>query len=99
MAADHLATEGALADARPDVTLLRHSWYGDVVAHGLAPMAVRSGRWTINTGQGQVAPIAKDDAAAAAAACSRRTGTEARPTDITGPAPSRSATSPRSRPS
>ena len=73
------------ADARPDVTLLRHSWYGDVVAHGLAPMAVRTGRWTINTGEGQVAPIAKDDAAAAAAVVLTTDGHRGRTYDITGP--------------
>jgi NAD(P)H dehydrogenase (quinone) len=99
VAADHLATERALADARPDVTLLRHSWYGDVIADRLAPMAVQSGRWTINTGQGRVAPIAKDDAAAAAAVVLTTDGHRGRTYDITGPELVTVASSPRSRPS
>jgi NAD(P)H dehydrogenase (quinone) len=85
VAADHLATERALADARPEATFLRHSWYGDVIAHGLAPAAVRAGRWTINTGEGEVAPIAKNDAAAAAAVVLTTDGHEGRTYDITGP--------------
>ena len=85
VAADHLATERALTDARPEVTFLRHSWYGDVIAHGLAPAAVRTGRWTINTGEGRVAPIAKDDAAAAAAVVLTTDGHRDRTYDITGP--------------
>ena len=85
VAADHLATERALADARPEVTFLRNSWYGDLIAHALAPVAVRSGRWTINTGEGQVAPIAKDDAAAAAAVVLTTDGHRGRTYDITGP--------------
>jgi NAD(P)H dehydrogenase (quinone) len=85
VAADHLATERALADGRPEATFLRHSWYGDVIAHGLAPAAVRAGRWTINTGEGQVAPIAKNDAAAAAAVVLTTDGHEGRTYDITGP--------------
>ena len=87
-------------DARPEVTFLRHSWYGDVIAHGLAPAAVRTGRWTINTGEGQVAPIAKDDAAAAAAVGPHDgRAPRARPTTSRARSSSRSAISPRSRPS
>jgi NAD(P)H dehydrogenase (quinone) len=85
VAADHLATERALASSGLDVTVLRHSWHADVVAGVLAPAAGRAGRWTINTGEGQVAPIAKDDAAAAAAAVLVEDGHAGRTYDITGP--------------
>jgi NAD(P)H dehydrogenase (quinone) len=86
VAADHLATERALEASGLDVTVLRHSWHADVVAGVLAPAAGQAGRWTINTGDGQVAPVAKDDAAAAAAAVLTTDGHAGRTYDLTGPA-------------
>jgi NAD(P)H dehydrogenase (quinone) len=85
VSADHLATEQALAASDLEVTVLRHSWHADVVAGVLAPAAGRIGRWTINTGDGQVAPVAKQDAAAAAAAVLTTDGHAGRTYDITGP--------------
>jgi NAD(P)H dehydrogenase (quinone) len=85
VAADHLATERAREASGLDVTVLRHSWYADVVAGVLAPAAGRAGRWTINTGEGRVAPVAKDDAAAAAAAVLGADGHAGATYDITGP--------------
>ena len=85
VAADHLATERALEASGMDVTLLRHSWYADVVANGLAPRAVAEGRWVMNTGGGQVAPIARADAARVAAAVLTGEGHAGRAYDITGP--------------
>ena len=85
VAADHLATERALADVRPDVTVLRNSWYADTVAGRLAPAAAETGRWTINTGEGRVAPVAKEDVAAAAAAVLTTDGHVGATYDITGP--------------
>jgi NAD(P)H dehydrogenase (quinone) len=85
VATDHLATERALETSGLEVTVLRHSWYADVVAHVLAPEAVREGCWTMNAGEGQVAPIAKEDAAAAAVAVLTTDGHAGRTYDITGP--------------
>jgi NAD(P)H dehydrogenase (quinone) len=85
VAADHLATERALEASGLDATFLRHSWYADVVANALAPRAVAEGRWTMNTGEGQVAPVAKEDAARVAAAVLTGEGHAGRAYDVTGP--------------
>jgi NAD(P)H dehydrogenase (quinone) len=85
VSADHLQTERALAASGLDVTILRHSWHADVVAGVLAPAAARMGRWTINTGDGRVALIDKDDAAAAAAAVLAGDGHAGETYDLTGP--------------
>jgi NAD(P)H dehydrogenase (quinone) len=85
VSADHLQTERALQASGLDVTILRHSWHADVVAGVLAPAAARTGRWTINTGDGRVAPIDKDDAAAAAAAVLATDGHAGKTYDLTGP--------------
>jgi NAD(P)H dehydrogenase (quinone) len=85
VAADHLATERALVASGLEATFLRHSWYADVVAHGLAPRAVAEGRWTMNTGEGRVAPVARADAARVAAAVLTTEGHAGRTYDVTGP--------------
>ena len=85
VAADHLASERALEASGLDATFLRHSWYADVVADGLAPRAVAEGRWTMNTGEGLVAPIARADAARVAAAVLTGEGHAGRTYDVTGP--------------
>jgi NAD(P)H dehydrogenase (quinone) len=85
VSADHLQTERALAASGLEVTILRHSWHADVVAGVLAPAAAQTGRWTINTAEGQVAPVDKGDAAAAAAAVLATDGHVAKTYDLTGP--------------
>lgn len=64
---DHAATEEALRNAGPSWTILRNASYLEAVASAW-PQAVATGKLISNNGSGRHAPIARDDAAAAAAA-------------------------------
>lgn len=64
---EHYATEQYLIKSGLKYTMLRNSWYADVVAQLLMPAAVATGALVASTGDGLIAPVAKDDCAAAAA--------------------------------
>lgn len=65
---EHYATEQVLQKSGLDFTILRNSWYADVIPQLLAPAAIAMGAFAASTGDGLVAPVAKDDCARAAAA-------------------------------
>lgn len=64
---EHLATERVLQSSGLKYTILRNSWYADVIAQLLLPMGVAMGSIVASTGDGLVAPVAKDDCARIAA--------------------------------
>lgn len=63
----HYATEQALRDSGLTFTLLRNSWYADVIPQYLIPTMLRSGSFIASMGAGVIAPVAKDDCARVAA--------------------------------
>ncbi|HTQ99995.1 MAG TPA: SDR family oxidoreductase [Candidatus Acidoferrum sp.] len=65
---EHYATEQVLQKSGLDFTILRNSWYADVIPQLLMPAAIAMGAIGFATGNGRVAPVAKDDCARAAAA-------------------------------
>lgn len=82
--ADHAATEQALVAGGAAWTFLRNNMYAHMQVPGL-DHAAASGRWVTNTGDGAVAYVTRDDAAAAAAAVLITPGHENVAYDITGP--------------
>jgi NAD(P)H dehydrogenase (quinone) len=65
---EHYATEQVLLHSGLDFTILRNSWYADVIPQLLLPMAIGMGAIGFSTGDGMVAPVAKEDCARVAAA-------------------------------
>ena len=65
---EHYATEQVLQKSGLDFTILRDSWYADVIPQLLMPAAIAMGTIGFSTGDGMVAPVAKDDCARTAAA-------------------------------
>ncbi len=65
---EHYATEQVLQRSGVPFTILRNSWYADVIPQLLLPAALAMGSIGFSTGDGVVAPVAKQDCAAAAAA-------------------------------
>jgi len=64
---EHYATEQLLLQSGLTYTILRNSWYADVIARLLLPAGVATGVLAASTGNGLVAPVAKADCARAAA--------------------------------
>lgn len=64
---EHLATEQALINSGLKYTILRNSWYADVIAQMFLPMGMATGEIVASTGDGLIAPVAKADCARAAA--------------------------------
>jgi len=64
---EHYATEQKLIQSGLTYTILRNSWYADVIAQLLLPAGVALGALVASTGDGLVAPVAKADCAKAAA--------------------------------
>jgi NAD(P)H dehydrogenase (quinone) len=65
--ADHKVTEALIIDSGMSWTFLRNNQYADAMAENQAAIALTSGRSIGNTGDGQVAFVARDDVAAVAA--------------------------------
>lgn len=65
---EHYATEQVLQQSGLTFTILRNSWYADVIPQLLMPMAIAMGSIGFSTGDGMVAPVAKSDCARVAAA-------------------------------
>jgi NAD(P)H dehydrogenase (quinone) len=65
---EHYASEQLLRASGCDFTILRNSWYADVIPQLLLPAALAMGSIGFSTGAGRVAPVAKADCARAAAA-------------------------------
>jgi NAD(P)H dehydrogenase (quinone) len=83
---EHWATEQMLHQSGLAFTMLRDSWYADVVAQVVIKPAIAEGKIEMSMGDGYVAPVAKQDCANAAAAVLRDPGRHAGATyEITGP--------------
>jgi len=65
---EHLATERLLQQSGLKYTILRNSWYADVIPQLLLPMCLATGTLVASTGDGLVAPVSKQDCARSAAA-------------------------------
>ena len=83
-AADHLGTEQALRESGLPHSILRNAWYQENLLMELGP-ALERGQWTTAAGEGRYAPIAREDAARAAAAALAGRAEAGRIYDITGP--------------
>lgn len=72
-APDHLESERAIEQSGLEFTILRVSWYADVLLGSLAaPLA--SGKWYSAAGDGRIAHIPREDVARAAAAALASSG-------------------------
>jgi len=85
VAPSHHATEQRLAAAGIGWTVLRNSLYADYEAANAA-RAIAMGRLVHNWGEGRIAPVAREDCAAVAAAVLMADGHAGAVYDITGPA-------------
>lgn len=84
VAADHAATEAALADSALDYTILRNSLYTDFLLFS-APAAVASGQLVDARGDSAIAYVTREDCARAAAGALAATTTGRHTLDVTGP--------------
>ncbi len=82
---DHSGTEALLEESGLAWSFLRDSWYADAIATAIAPRALGQGKWVTSSGEGRVAPVARADCAACAAAILTTPGHENKAYDITGP--------------
>ena len=64
---EHHATEQLLQRSGLRYTILRNSWYADVIPQLLLPACVATGTLVMSTGDGLIAPVAKQDCARIAA--------------------------------
>lgn len=65
---EHYASEQVLQHSGVKFTILRNSWYADVIPLLLMPAGIAMGSFAASTGDGLVAPVAKQDCARVAAA-------------------------------
>jgi NAD(P)H dehydrogenase (quinone) len=84
-APDHRDTERALEASGLGWTILRNSWYMEVLLSSL-PGVIASGTWYTSAGQGRVAHVSREDCARAAAAALASSSRANARHDITGPA-------------
>jgi len=64
---EHHATERVLQQSGLTFTILRNSWYADVVPTLFIPIGIETGSIVASTGDGYIAPVSKQDCANAAA--------------------------------
>ena len=81
-AGDHYGTEQAIKASGIPYTILRVSWYQENLKMAL-PNALKSGQWFSAAGQGKVSHIAREDAAATAAAVLASTSDASATYDLT----------------
>jgi NAD(P)H dehydrogenase (quinone) len=84
VADEHRETEDLLISSGMAWTVLRYGAYADLQVP-LGAMAVGYGKLVTNAGEGRIAPIARQDCAAAAVAVLTSDGHEGRIYDVTGP--------------
>lgn len=68
-ASDHLVTEADLRASGLSFSVLRNATYADILATLVLQPFLRTGRWESASGEGLMAPVAKDDIALCAAKC------------------------------
>jgi NAD(P)H dehydrogenase (quinone) len=83
-AADHRATETALAESGLAYTVLRNSMYTQLILMGL-DIALTSGMLVDNSGYGATSYVTREDCAAVAAAVLAQGGYEGQRLEVTGP--------------
>ncbi|MET4639247.1 NAD(P)H-binding protein [Mycetocola sp. 2940] len=83
--ADHKFTESLIIESGMSWTFLRNNQYADAMAENQAAIALTSGRSIGNTGDGQVAFVARDDVAAVAAKVLLGEGERNTAYEVTGP--------------
>ncbi len=83
--ADHKLTEKLIMDSGMTWNMLRNNQYADAMAENQAAIAITSGQSIGNTGDGQVAFVARDDVAAVGAAILAGAGEPNTGYDVTGP--------------
>lgn len=64
---EHYATEQALRASGLTFTILRNGWYADVIPTLIMKPAIAAGAFVASTGDGAIAPVAKQDCANVAA--------------------------------
>ncbi|MCW3013356.1 MAG: family NAD(P)-dependent oxidoreductase [Solirubrobacterales bacterium] len=84
VADEHRETEELLMSSGLEWTILRYGAYADLQVP-LGVMAVRYGKLVTNAGHGRIAPISRQDCAAAAVAVLTSDGHEGKIYDVTGP--------------
>ena len=84
-AGEHYGTEQAIEATGLPYTIYRVSWYQENLL-GSLPQVLASGQWYTSTGEGRVAHVARDDAAAAIAGGLATDETGNRTYTLTGPA-------------
>jgi NAD(P)H dehydrogenase (quinone) len=84
VAGEHHETEELLASSGMAWTILRYGAFADLQVP-LGAMAVSYGKLVTNAGEGRIAPIARQDCAAAAVAVLTSDGHEGKVYDVTGP--------------
>ncbi|MER8592150.1 SDR family oxidoreductase [Mesorhizobium sp. M1182] len=83
-APDHHGTEQAIKASGIPYTIFRNGWYQENLFMAL-PHAIASGHWYTSAGDGRIAHGARDDIAAAIAACLASGATESKTYTLTGP--------------
>ncbi|MER8700706.1 SDR family oxidoreductase [Mesorhizobium sp. M1273] len=83
-APDHHGTEQAIKASGIPYTIFRNGWYQENLFMAL-PHAIASGHWYTSAGDGRIAHGARDDMAAAIAACLASGATESKTYTLTGP--------------
>lgn len=83
-APDHHGTEQAIKASGIPYTIFRNGWYQENLFMAL-PHAIASGHWYTSAGDGRIAHGARDDMAAAIAACLASGATESTTYTLTGP--------------
>lgn len=82
---DHYFTEELLRRSGMAFTFLRDAQYAEIVATMIMPMAIRTGKLVMSTGDGCMAFVSKKDCVASAAAVLSSPGHEGAAYEITGP--------------
>jgi NAD(P)H dehydrogenase (quinone) len=83
--ADHYFTEELLRRSGAAFTFLRDAQYAEIIATMIVPMAIRTGKLVMSTGDGCMAFVSKKDCVASAAAVLTTPGHEGAAYEITGP--------------
>jgi NAD(P)H dehydrogenase (quinone) len=85
VARDHCATESLLRASGLEWTILRNAQYSDAILDVIMPNALVSGEWLSSSGEGRIAPVAREDCAECAVAALLREDAAGRIFSITGP--------------
>lgn len=85
VAREHTQTEELLRGSGLNWTALRDSQYIDAFIEAAGPLAIKTGVWMASTGEGRLAPVAREDCVACAVSALSGEGHENKVYNITGP--------------